>query len=334
MIEIEHGHGGRKSLDLIQQLILPALGASGAPTLDSARLSGLGDDDLVFSTDSFTISPLFFPGGDIGKLSVCGTVNDLAVAGGRPEYLSLALILEEGFPLEDLRRIMESVGATARDAGVKVVCGDTKVVERGKADGVYTNVTGVGAALPRHPFGPAAIRPGDKILISGTIGDHGAAILAVRNELPMASQIPSDCAPLWPMTRAIFEAGGEHVHAMRDPTRGGLAATLNEFALDASLEFVIREEDVPVRAEVAEMLEVLGMDPMALANEGKLIAFVAPDGADAAMEAMRQSPIGAQAAVIGEVGGAREDGRVLLETAFGTRRVLEMPVGEGLPRIC
>ena len=334
MIEIAHGHGGLKSLELIQDVILPALDAAGAPTLDAARLADFPAGGLIFSTDSFTITPRFFPGGDIGKLAVCGTVNDLAVAGGAPFALSLAFILEEGLPLDELRRIVASAGACAREVGVRVVCGDTKVVERGKADGVYVNVTGVASPLTEHEPGPAAIRAGDVILVSGPVGDHGAAILAARNEIPMGAALESDCAPLWPMTRDILEAGGNAVHAMRDPSRGGLAATLNELALDSGHEFVLREADIPVRPEVAQFLEALGMDPLIMANEGKLLAFVALEKAEAVLETMRGHAIAGQAAIIGEVASPRDPGRVIGATAFGTRRVIEMPVAEGLPRIC
>lgn len=333
-VEIAHGHGGGKSLELINEVILPALDAAGAPTLDAARVGGLGPGDIAFSTDSFTISPLFFPGGDIGKLAVCGTVNDLAVSGAEPKYLSLALVLEEGFPLADLRRIMESAGAASREAGAPVVCGDTKVVERGKGDGVYVNVSGIGRSLTRLPLGPARLVPGDVLLVSGTVGDHGAAILAARNEFPMGRALESDCALLWPLARAVVEAAGDGLRAMRDPSRGGLAAALNEFALDARAEIVLREEAVPVRPDVRQFLEALGMDPFVLANEGKLVAFVAPEAADAALAAMRGTPLGRGAVAVGQVAASRERGRVVLETPFGTRRVLDMPMAEGLPRIC
>ena len=333
-VEIAHGHGGGRSLELINEFILPALNAAGAPTLDAARVAGFGPGDLAFSTDSFTISPLFFPGGDIGKLAVCGTVNDLAVSGAEPKHLSLALILEEGFPLASLRRIMESVGAACREAGAAVVCGDTKVVERGKGDGIFINVSGIGRPLTLRPLGPDRLAPGDVLLASGTVGDHGAAILAARNGFPMGRALESDCASLWPMTRAVIDAAGEGLHAMRDPSRGGLAAALNEFALDARAEILLREEAVPVRPDVRQFLEALGMDPFVLANEGKLVAFVAPEPADAALAAMRETPLGAGAAAVGQVAGRRERGRVVLETPFGTRRVLDMPMAEGLPRIC
>lgn len=333
-IEIAHGHGGQKSLELVQDIILPALGSSGAPTLDAARLSGRGEGELIFSTDSFTVSPYFFPGGDIGKLSVCGTVNDLAMAGGEALCLSLALILEEGFPLEHLERVMASAGKAARDARAPVVCGDTKVVERGKGDGVYINTAGIGRAVSAAPLAPDRIAAGDRLIVSGAIGDHGAAIMAARNDIPMGRALESDCACLWPLAREIMRAAGDSLHAMRDPSRGGLSATLNEFALDANVEILVREEAVPIKPEVREFLDALGMDPLILANEGKLIAFVAPDRADAALQAIKASPLGLDAAEIGEVATRRERGRVVLQTPFGTRRVLDMPVAEGLPRIC
>jgi len=332
-IRLAHGHGGSLSLELIEDVILPALGSAGAPTLDAALLPQL-NGRLAMSTDSYTVTPVFFPGGDIGKLAVCGTMNDVAMMAARPAALSLGVIIEEGFPMADFRRIMESVGGTAESGGAKVVTGDTKVVARGACDGIFINTTGIGVLPEGAAVGPERIEPGDVILLSGTIGDHGIAILNARHQLNPGVSFESDCAVLWPLVEGLLAAAGGRLHALRDPTRGGLAATLGEFAHDTSLQIVLEEEAIPVRPEVAQVLEVLGMDALTLANEGKLIAFVAPEVADEALAALKALPLGVGAAAIGRVGDRIEIGRVLLETAYGTRRVIEMPADEGLPRIC
>jgi hydrogenase expression/formation protein HypE len=333
-IRLAHGLGGRLSQELLDQVIVPALSATPdhAPTLDAAVLLDL-EGPVVVSTDSFTVTPRFFPGGDIGKLAVCGTINDVAMMGGEPRYFTLSLILEEGFPLEELRRIMNSIGETARRAGVQVVTGDTKVVEKGAVDGLYLNTTGLGTRR-FGPVGPEQIRAGDVILISGTIADHGAAILNAREKLGFSGTLESDCAPLWELVAAVAKAAGSHLHALRDPTRGGLSATLNELARDSGLELVIEEAALPIRPEVAAFLEVLGLDPLPLANEGKCLLFVAPEFVNAGLTALRHHPLGREAVVIGRVEKGRRRGRVILETQIGTRRVLEMPLEPGLPRIC
>ena len=333
-ISLAHGFGGRLTQDLLDEVIVPALtGALGhATTLDAAVLTDL-KPPIVVSTDSFTVTPRFFPGGDIGKLAVCGTINDVAMMGAKPSYFSLGLILEEGLPIEELRRIMESIGKTARDNGVQIVTGDTKVVEKGSADAIYINTTGFGTRI-FGPVGPEQIRAGDIILISGTIADHGAAILNVREDLGFAQSLESDCAPLWELVSAAAEAAGTGLHALRDPTRGGLAATLNEFARDTGLQFIIHEAALPIRPEVASFLEVLGMDTLSIPNEGKCMLFVDPKVVEATLKALHQNPFGRQAAVIGKVEEGSRRGRVVLETRIGTRRVIEMPLESGLPRIC
>jgi hydrogenase expression/formation protein HypE len=332
-IKLAHGFGGRLTQELLDELIVPALAGGGghAPTLDAAVLPDL-QPPVVVSTDAFTVTPRFFPGGDIGKLAVCGTVNDVAMMGARPRYFALSLIIEEGLPLDELRRIVVSLGETARAAGVAIVTGDTKVVEAGAADGIFIVTTGFGTR--EFTVGPELIRPGDLILISGTIADHGAAILNARERLGFAGSLASDCAPLWELASATARAAGDRLHALRDPTRGGLAATLNEFARDTGLTFTISERALPLSPETAAFLEALGLDPLPMANEGKCLLLVSPAGAEAALSAARRDPFGKDAAVIGRVEAGTGRGRVVLETAIGTRRVVEMPLEAGLPRIC
>ncbi len=334
VVRLAHGFGGRLMQELLDEVIAPAISEGGGhqTTLDAAVLSEL-EPPVVVSTDSFTVSPLFFPGGDIGKLAVIGTINDVAMMGARARYIALSLIIEEGFPMEDLKRIMTSIGETARENGVRIVTGDTKVVEKGSADGIYINTTGFGTRT-MEPVGPDRIKEGDVILISGTIGDHGAAILNARENLGFSGKLESDCAPLWDVVSAAAEAAGDGLHALRDPTRGGLAATLNEFAQDTGLEFAIEEDALPIRPEVASFLDVLGLDPLSLANEGKCLIIVSADVAERTLEAVRRQPHGTDAAMIGRVSGGVRRGRVVLETAIGTRRVVEMPLEAGLPRIC
>lgn len=332
-IELAHGHGGRLSLELIEEVILPALGATEAPILDAALLPR-AEGPLVISTDSFTISPIFFPGGDIGKLAACGTMNDIAMLGARPLALSLGLIIEEGFPVADLRRVLISLGEAAAAAGVRVVTGDTKVVEKGQCDGIFLNTTGVGVQVAPAPVRPDQIRRGDVILVSGCIAEHGVAILNARHRLNPDLRLESDCAALWPLVERLIATIGADLHALRDPTRGGLAATLNEIARDTRREIVVEEARLPLRPEVAQVLDILGMDPLIMANEGKFVAFVAPAAAERALVAMQSHPLGVNATVVGTVDGEHQMGRVVLNTAYGTCRVVEMPVAEGLPRIC
>ena len=286
----------------------------------------------VFTTDAFVVDPIFFPGGDIGKLAVCGTVNDLAAAGARPVALSASFILEEGLLISELERVVDSMAASAAEAGVRVICGDTKVVPRGSADRVYITTSGVGDVAEGVEVSGAGARPGDVVLVSGPVGDHGLAVLSRREGLEFESEIVSDCAPLGGMVEAVLKAA-PGVHALRDPTRGGLATVLNEIARQSQVEIEVVEAAVPVRQPVAAACELLGLDPLYAANEGKMVAVVAEENGEAALRAMRSHALGGEAARVGLVreGGA---GRVLLETALGTHRILDRHVGEQMPRIC
>lgn len=329
IISLDYGSGGKKTARLIEKLIVPRL--------DNPALRELGDgaivdggEKLVFSTDSFVVSPLFFPGGDIGKLSVCGTVNDLSMCGAEPKYLSCSFIIEEGFPLSELERIVESMAAQCEKAGVQIVTGDTKVVEKGRGDGIYINTAGIGVL--RHPgLSPGNIRPGDKVLVSGFVGDHGTAVMLARNQM-MQGDIASDCAALNGLTEVILGAA-PGVRVLRDPTRGGVATTLNEFVEGTALGIELEEARIPVRPQVQAACDMLGLDPLYCANEGKLLAVVDPADADKVLAAMRSHELGAHAAVIGEV-TERYPGKLTLRTAFGGSRVLQKLSGAQLPRIC
>ena len=327
IITLDYGSGGKKTAALIDEIIVPELGNAALNSLgDGAVLEG----GLAFSTDSFVVSPLFFPGGDIGKLSVCGTVNDLAMCGAEPKYLSLALIIEEGLPAEDLRRVVASIKSAAEAAGVQIVTGDTKVVERGRGDGLYINTAGIG--LVKYPgLGPDKMRPGDAVLISGTAGDHGAAVMLARDGL-MEGEIRSDCAALNGLAFALLGSGAQ-VRVLRDPTRGGVATTLCEFAESAKLGMELDEAAIPVRRDVSAACALLGLDPLYCANEGKMLAVVAPEDAQAALAALRSRPEGENAAIIGRVTVERP-GRVALRTAAGGARLLQKLAGAQLPRIC
>ncbi|MCQ2438745.1 MAG: hydrogenase expression/formation protein HypE [Oscillospiraceae bacterium] len=328
IVTLDYGSGGKKTSALIEKLLLPNLGnAELNPLGDGAILQG--GEQLVFSTDSFVVSPCFFPGGDIGELCVCGTVNDVSVCGGECRYLSLAFIIEEGFPFADLERIVASIRATAERAGVKIVTGDTKVVEKGRGDGIYINTAGIGV-LKYPGLSTKNIRKGDAVLLSGTAGDHGAAVMLSRSGLEGA--LVSDAAPLNGLCRAVLESGAR-VRVLRDPTRGGVATTLNEFTEDCGLSISLRESDIPVREDVNAVCELLGLDPLYCANEGKLLCVVDGEDAELALEAMRSVPEGKNAAKIGTVTENRGAG-VLLETAFGGTRILQKLSGAQLPRIC
>lgn len=327
IITLDYGSGGKKTAALIDEIIIPELGNN---TLNALGDGAILDGQLAFSTDSFVVDPLFFPGGDIGKLCVCGTVNDLAMCGAEPKYLSLALIIEEGLPTESLRRIVASIKAAAEAAGVAVVTGDTKVVERGRGDGVYITTSGIGVV--RHPgLGPERMRPGDAVLISGTAGDHGAAVMLARDAL-MEGEIRSDCAALNGLVRAVLESGAE-VRVLRDPTRGGVATTLCEFAESAALGIELDEAAIPVRRDVSAACALLGLDPLYCANEGKMLAVVAAKDEERALAAMRSVPEGKNAAIIGRVISERP-GKVVLRTAMGGSRILQKLAGAQLPRIC
>ncbi|MEN3357730.1 MAG: hydrogenase expression/formation protein HypE [Mycobacteriales bacterium] len=337
-ITTAHGAGGKASRALVEGLIVPLLADGSVPNgelerLGDAALLSIGGARLALTTDAFVVRPIRFPGGSIGELAVNGTVNDLAVSGARPLSLSAALILEEGLPADVLRAEVAAMAAAARAAGVLVTTGDTKVVERGKCDSMYVVTTGVGVLEHELPLAPEQVRPGDKVLVSGTLGDHGVAIMLARGELDIEADVRSDTQPLWPLAAALIEACGPGLHCMRDATRGGVATVLNEIALAAEVGVVIAEERLPLRREVIGAGEILGIDPLYVANEGKLVAFVAAEAADAALAAARSVAAGADAALIGEV-RAEPPGRVLAKTGFGGHRMIDMLVGDPLPRIC
>jgi hydrogenase expression/formation protein HypE len=325
-ITMAHGAGGKASRMLVEGLLAPALGVR---ELDDAATIG----DLALTTDSFVVKPIRFPGGSIGELAVNGTVNDLAVAGARPLALTLSLVLEEGLGADELRAEVEAIARSAAAAEVSVVGGDTKVVERGSCDSMYITTTGLGRVDSRGSLSPGSLRPGDKILVSGSIGDHGTAVMLARGEFELAAQVESDTRSLWPAVDALLDAAGSSLRAMRDATRGGVATVLNELARASGVAIVVREAHVPILPAVSGACEILGIDPMYVANEGKLVAFVAAEAADAALGALRAVPGCEDAAEIGEV-KTDPPGMVLVETAFGGRRVMDMLVGDPLPRIC
>lgn len=328
-----HGSGGTMMRDIIEQLFFEAYAGDTLRRGDDAATLDIAGGRVAFSTDTFVVTPHFFPGGDIGHLAVCGTVNDVATSGATPRYLSCGFVLEEGYPLDDLRRVCASMAATAKEAGVEIVTGDTKVVNRGHGDGIYINTAGIGELREGIDLSASHIRPGDKILISGSIGDHGIAIISTREELSFSTQIESDAAPLNHLITAVLDAcPAGSVRAFRDPTRGGLASTLNEFASTAHVDIRVDEDEVPVHDQVRGACEMLGYDVFQVANEGKMVCVCAPEAADAALAAMRADKYGAEAAIIGEV--LKGDGRVYLRTSFGSERILDMLVGEQLPRIC
>ena len=330
-ITLAHGAGGKISQELMEQVILPEFGN---PILnemhDGARLSLSGK--LAFTTDSYVVQPLFFNGGNIGKLAVCGTVNDLAMTGAVPRYISAGMILEEGFPVEDLRKIAHTMKEMAEEAGIAIVTGDTKVVERGKCDGIYINTAGIGELIEGVEISPKKVKPGMKVLLSGFLGDHAATILAGRHGLELPDHIKTDCAPLAGLTQALLQAA-PHTAVLRDPTRGGVAAVLNEIAGASQCGIIIEEEDLPIREEVQGVCDMLGFDPLYLANEGKCVAFVPEEEAEAALQAMKSSPYGREARIIGET-TAEAPGQVALRTAIGGLRVVDMPLGNLVPRIC
>jgi hydrogenase expression/formation protein HypE len=329
-----HGSGGRLSAELIGDVLLPALGRAAPPgPLEDAAVFAVGDTDLAISTDAYVVSPLFFAGGDIGSLAVHGTVNDLAMRAAMPLVLTVAYVVEEGFALADLRRVAASVGAAAEAAGVPVVSGDTKVVGRGAADGLFVVSTGVGRRLAGAAPSAAGAMPGDVVLLSGPIGCHGVTVLSAREGLGFDTDIGSDSRPLHRLVEAMVAAGGTAVHALRDPTRGGVASALNEIARDSHIGVEVCERALPVPGPVQAACELLGLDPAHIANEGCLIAFVAPERADDVLAAMRSRPEGRDAVRIGTAIGP-DPGRVVVRTAVGSRRVLDMLVGEQLPRIC
>ncbi|HEX4717583.1 MAG TPA: hydrogenase expression/formation protein HypE [Thermoleophilaceae bacterium] len=332
-VTMAHGAGGKATQSLIEGLFVPAFGGETLAAMADAGSVQVDGTELAMTTDSFVVKPLTFPGGSIGDLAVNGTVNDLAVAGAEPLALTLSLVLEEGLAADELRTHVEAIAAAANAAGVEIVAGDTKVVERGHADGMYVCTTGIGRRDPRARLSPDAIRPGDRILLSGTVGEHGTAIMLARGEFELGAEIESDTRSLWPVADALLEAAGPALHCMRDATRGGAASVLNELARASRVAMLVREAAVPVHPAVAGACELLGIDPMYVANEGKLVAFVAAEAADDALAALRAVPGCEAAAEIGEV-KTEPPGMVLVQTSFGGKRVMDQLVGDPLPRIC
>lgn len=336
-IVLGHGSGGKLTADLIEKIFLPAFANPVLDKLDDQAVVTIGGTRLAFTTDSFVVTPIFFPGGDIGQLAVHGTVNDLAMSGARPLYLSAAFILEEGLPVDDLRRVVESMRIAAAAAGVQFVTGDTKVVDRGKGDQIFITTTGIGVIENGVKISADRARVGDAILLSGTLGDHGMAIMSQREGLEFEGAIASDCASLNGLVAAMLAtpSNGDtnFVHCLRDPTRGGAATTLNEIAKRAGVGMLLREQTIPVRESVKGACEVLGLDPLYVANEGKLLAIVRPEMAEAVLQQMHAHPLGEDAAIIGEV-VAEHPGMVLMKTEIGGTRVLDVMLGEQLPRIC
>ena len=342
-VQLAHGGGGRQMRGLIEGLFRPAFAkhalpgettgaaSSAEPAHDSAviELNGLR---VAMTTDTFVVSPLFFPGGDIGKLAVYGTVNDLAMAGARPQFLSTGFVLEEGFPLDELQRIVESMAAAAAEVGVQIVTGDTKVVDRGKGDGVFINTAGVGVVPEGIDVSPRRVAPGDAVLVSGDLGRHGMAIMSVREGLEFETALESDCASLAGLVETLLEAGGD-IHCLRDLTRGGLAAALNEIAMDASVGVELDEAAIPVSVPVASACELLGLDPLYVANEGRLVAFVPAEAAEEVLTRMRTHPAAPQAAIIGTV-TEEHPGTVELRGMLGAGRIVDLLSGEQMPRIC
>jgi hydrogenase expression/formation protein HypE len=330
-ILLAHGSGGKLAHELVAKSFVRALAN---PVLDKLDDSAVIDFSgrLAFTTDSYVVSPIFFPGGDIGKLAVCGTVNDLAMSGSRPLYLSLSFVIEEGLPMSELEEIVGSVKRASQEAGVKIVTGDTKVVHRGSADRLFINTSGIGSIPDGVDISGSNARPGDRVLLSGAIGEHGIAVLSRREGLSFTTQLESDCAPL---NRLVAEMLGAslNIHCLRDPTRGGLATTLNELARQSGVSIRIEEERVPVREEVLAACEMLGLDPLYIANEGKLVSIVKAEDEGIILKAMRSNPYGKEAVTIGEV-SAQNPGRVVMKTSLGSTRIVDMMVGDPLPRIC
>jgi hydrogenase expression/formation protein HypE len=333
IITMAHGAGGKASAALVDAVFVAAFAADEhAPLADAATMTLPTGERLAFSTDSFVVQPWRFPGGSIGDLAVNGTVNDLAMMGARPSWLSAAFVIEEGFAVADLRAIVADMAAAARTAGVGIVTGDTKVVGRGAADGVYITTAGIGVLAPERDLGPQRVRAGDVVLVSGTIADHGMAVMLARGDLALEADIRSDTAPLGDLVDALLTAAPS-TRWLRDPTRGGVGTVCNELARDTNLAVVLDEALLPVQPAVAGACDLLGIDPLYVANEGKLIAVVAPDEADAALDALRANPIGAAATRIGQI-AAEPEGVVVLLTTFGGTRIVDMLVGDPLPRIC
>jgi len=330
-ILLAHGSGGRLAHDLVEKSFVKTLANPLLTRLDDSAVFEVSGR-LAFTTDSYVVSPIFFPGGDIGKLAVCGTVNDLAMSGARPLYLSLAFIIEEGLLLSELEKVVNSVRLAAGEAGVEIVTGDTKVVPRGSADRLFINTAGVGLIPEGVDISGGKAKPGDKVILSGAIGDHGIAVMSQREGLSFATKLESDCAPLGGLVADMLDAS-RNINCLRDPTRGGLATTLNELASQSKVSIRIEEKNIPVREEVLGACEMLGFDPLYIANEGRLVAIVSAKDADKVFEAMKKNKYGKDAVIIGEV-AAGPAGRVVMKTVLGAHRIVDMLVGDLLPRIC
>jgi hydrogenase expression/formation protein HypE len=331
-VTLAHGGGGRMMHSLLERVVIPAFGHQPLESRHDGAVLAVGKGRVAFTTDSYVVHPLFFPGGDIGTLAVTGTVNDLAMCGARPLWLSTGFILEEGLPLATLERVVASMARTAQAAGVAIVTGDTKVVDRGKGDGLYVNTAGIGVVEHDLRIGPTSVRPGDAVLLSGDVGRHGVAVMAVREGLAFETTIETDCAPLAAPVLALL-AGGIAVHCLRDLTRGGLATTLIEIAESSRLHVEVGERDIAVDENVCGACEILGLDPLFLANEGRFVAFVPTAQAEQALEILRRHPVSAGAVRLGSVDESPA-ALVTLRSRIGTRRILDMPSGEQLPRIC
>ncbi|GCE08417.1 hydrogenase expression/formation protein HypE [Dictyobacter aurantiacus] len=332
-VTLSHGSGGKATHNLIEGIFAPAFANTILDRMEDSATITLGDQRLAFTTDSYVVNPLFFAGGDIGRLAVHGTINDLAMAGADPLYLSAGIILEEGFAIEHLQRIVDSMARAAHEAGVLIVTGDTKVVQRAKADGIFINTAGVGSVRASANLGQALVAPGDRVLLSGSVGDHGIAIMLAREELDIETEVSSDSAALHTLVAALLDRIGTRLHCLKDPTRGGVATALNEVALSAEVSIALDERAIPVHEGVRGACEILGLDALTIANEGKLLAFIAPEAEQEALRALRAHPLGREAAVIGTV-QAEFPGMVFLRTDIGGTRVLDMLVGDPLPRIC
>ena len=332
VVQMAHGGGGRKMAQLIERIFLPAFRSDTLSQLGDGAVLTVGHERLAFTTDTFVVQPPFFPGGDIGSLAVHGTANDLAMCGAEPLGFSVGLVLEEGFPMTDLHRVVASIAAASAQVGAPVMTGDTKVVDRGKGDGIYVNTSGIGRVRDGVSVGPERAAPGDVILVSGPVGDHGIAVMAVRNGIALQTELRSDSAPVLPLVRALLDAVPE-TKALRDPTRGGLATALCEIAVASRVGMRIQESAVPVRPEVLGACELLGFDPLYVACEGRFLAIVPPQSGERALAVLRELPEGTDARRIGEVTGT-DPGRVLLRTRIGSHRRLERLSGEQLPRIC
>lgn len=332
IIKLEHGSGGALSRELIEKVIFPRWRGVSYPSLSDATGITVDEKDILMTTDSYVVDPLFFPGGDIGTLAVFGTCNDLAVSGARPRYLSLGLILEEGLLMRDLERVLDSVAAAAKEAGVSIVTGDTKVVPAGKGGGIYINTCGIGTRETASEPGVNKIKTGDVVFVSAPIGAHGITVLAEREKLAVAGSLSSDCGFLYPLCKALFEHG-KSVRFLRDATRGGVSAVLNEIVMGSDIGILVQEKQIPVSEDVSVVAKLLGLQPIEIANEGVIIGVIGPDDADAAIQTLRQFPLGEKAAVIGEVTDERQ-GKVIMQTRIGGKRIIDLPRGLLLPRIC